>query len=174
MAAPVFRRDSGSIFRRFLVFVLACFWLGGIVSGIALAQNGKPVIFPLMCRTWFSPVSIVCFFGVLLLPFLFSAFAVFISEPWLLFLVALVKGYSFSYVSFGMLLTHPCDGWLLRQLFMFSDLLCLPFLFWYWQNSLSWQRGFPLRRTLWALFVPVLIGSLDVCFVTPFLAVLIN
>ena len=167
-------RRFNSLFRRVRVIFLAFCWMIGIESGILFAAHFGHLFTPLMYCALGSTGSIVGFFSVLLLPFLVSAFAVFISRPGLLFGICFVKGFSFSSASLGMLLAFPSGGWLIRQLLMFSSLASLPLLFWFWLRHISDEAEYSYCRCLLVFSLLILIGSVNVCCVSPFLAMLIN
>lgn len=169
-----FNRKFNSLFRRARVIFLAFCWMIGIGSGILFAANFGHLFTSLMYCALNSTGSIVGFVSVLLFPFLVSAFAVFISRPWLLFGICFLKGFSFSAASFGMLLAFPSGGWLLRQLLMFSSLASLPLLFWYWLRHISSEAEYSSCRSMFVFSLLILIGSVDVCCVSPFLAMLIK
>ena len=174
MTAFISVSNSRFFFRRYCALLLALCWLAGIVSGILLAAVADTSIGSLMCRAVYSPVSIVGIFSILLLPFLFSALAVYIFKPWLLYVIAFFKGISVSYVACGMLLAFSSEGWLLCQLLMFSDLVGLPLLFWYWLCHLGRECEYSSARSFFVFSLLFLIGSIDICCVSPFLAKLIN
>ena len=58
------------------------------------------------------PVSIVSLLGVTMFPFLLSAFAVYISEPWLLLIVSFGDAFVLSFVSLGVMQCSGIEMWL--------------------------------------------------------------
>ena len=78
---------------------LACCWCLGFILGVWLfLHTGTPGI-SLMRRTVYSSVSIVSLICICLLPFLFTVYAVFISELRLLFLICFCKACLFGFAS---------------------------------------------------------------------------
>ena len=161
------------ISRNAVTVVLSLVFLAGLIYGTYLSLFVDPSVFSLMRMSASCHVSIVGFLSALLLPVAFSAFAIYISCVPLLFLVAFLKAFVFSFLSSGFLLALGDSGWLLRILFMFSDLASLPLLCWLWMHICNNGRGSNLRCAVVVLFVICGIGYLDYYCVSPFLANLI-
>lgn len=153
--------------------LLACAWLLGLVSGAVLSIFAGDPLFSMMRAAASSCVSIPGLLSATLLPLLFSAFAVYISKPWLLIPIAFGKAFLFSYLSVGVMIAFGSAGWLIWWLLMFSDSCSLPLLWWFWLKAVSQPRGSLIRRTGFALAAAAVIGSVDYCIVSPFLADLI-
>lgn len=173
MTALIIPQKSAFLLRKLPVFLLAFCWIGSILLGIYLGSDAS-VFNALMYRAFCSPVSIVGLVSVLLLPFLFSAFAVYIARPSLLLAVCVWKGFSFSFLSVGLLRIFSSGGWLLRQLLMFSSLCQLSVLYWFWIHHISGERKFSLGKAVAVVALFVLIGCADYCCISPFLASIIN
>ena len=155
--------------RRRTAALLAFFWCFGLVTGAAFAASAHISSFPLMRTALMSCVSISGAVAVLLLPLLFSAFAVYISKIRLLIPIAFLKAFFFSYLGTAVMRSFPSSGWMLRFLLLFSDCLAAPLLILLW---LRLSRSSP--RTC-AVSIPAaaialsLIGCLDFYIVSPFL-----
>ena len=154
-------------------FLALCF-TAGLLSGASVFYVAGPPLLPLMRGILKDSMSIIGLLSVTFLPFLVSAFAVYICEPWLLYCVCFTKGLVFSFCSAAIMMAFGSAGWLFRWLLMFSELISLPFLYWFWQRHISSERGFSIAEFLSILCWLTLIGSVDYCCVTPFLAVLIK
>lgn len=160
-------RKSNTIF-------LAFIWVCGLFFGVNLSDSAGSDFVSLMRGASRCSVSIVCLLSVSLLPFFFSAFAVYIRSFRFLAALCFIKGCLFAFISAGIFLAFKDAGWLLRLLMMFSDLFCLVPLWWCWISLIT---GGPQGR-----FGPVWKGSLvalgivclDFCFVSPFLAKLVE
>ena len=159
--------QKSRIIRWFLVFA----WSAGLFLG-AFVFRFSGFTSSLMHGLLEDSVSIVSLFSVSFLPFLFSAFAVSIGLPWLLYPICFTKALCFSYVSAAIMAGFHCAGWLVRSLFMFSDLLSAPMLFLYGLRSIVHTGRFHLWEFLVVFCTLLLIGSIDYCFVSPFLAML--
>lgn len=172
--ARFLHHDSFLPSRRIFCHFLALCWTAGLGCGVASWFLADDSISSLMRSSLDGSVSIVSLLCVTGLPFLLSAFAVFLSGNRLLWGIAFGKGFLFSFVSMGTLASFGCAGWLLQLLLCFSDLVSLPILYWFWIRS-SRIRGEGMGCcTLLTAALLFLIGSMDYCLVVPYLADLIN
>lgn len=156
------------------IILLAFFWTLGLFLGIYSSFPMEDSFFRLMRAAAGCRVSIVGLFAVLILPFLFSAFAVYFSQPWLLLLICFLKAYCFGFCCFLTQISFGSAGWLLRLLLLFSDCCILPVLCWFWIRHISGEK-----RALWqdlavCAAASLLIGGVDYCVISPFLATLID
>lgn len=160
--------------RKYSLLFLAFVWLMGLIFGIYYSSFGGSSYFSLMRSAACSPVSIVGLLSVALLPFLFSAFAVYTRSNFLLWMLCFIKGCLFAFVSMGVFAAYGNAGWLVRLLMMFSDLLCLVFLWLCWIRCAC--TGF--RNSLPAVAgcgcISAVIVGLDYLFVSPILAKLVE
>ncbi len=153
---------------------LAFFWFSGLLLG-ALSFSDAGI-----CNTsWMlgasnGTVSIVSLLCVNILPFLFSAFAVYIFRPFLLWIICFWKGFQFSFVSLGVLCCYPDSGWLVRWFLMFSDIFSLPLLFWFWHKHISDSGSYTGAEVFLFMSIFVLIVSIDYCYISTFLSDLLN
>ena len=158
--------------RKFCHFLALC-WAASLCCGIYFWFHAGSSFLSLMRSSLYSSVSIVSLLLVTGLPFLLSAFAVFLSCHWLLPAIAFGKGFLFSFISMGALASFGCAGWLLRLLLCFSDLMSMPILYWFWLHCCRIRKyGFGCCTVLSAALI-FLIGSIDYCLIAPFLADLI-
>ena len=171
--ARFFHQELPTWWRKGCTAFLALSWLAGLLFGAAMFLSAGNHILPWMRGVPYGSVSISGLLCVTALPFLFSAFAVYISEPRLLLLVSFGKAFLFSYVSLGILSCFGSAGWLIRWLLMFSDLMFLPALYWFWQRHISGSFRFSGTESLLMLSFCMLVGSIDYCCVSPLLAELI-
>lgn len=134
--------------------VLMHVWLSGLLIGTVLTDSviskRTSVIFEVCKMCFTTPLKYL----LVLLPFLFSAFAVIYSRPKLLLFICGIKA---VYFSAGCMLLCYCfgqAGWLAYWLFMFCDACALPFLYWYWIRNLSaHHQG---KRRDYVFLLPVL------------------
>ena len=159
--------------RRFCRLLLAGSWCAGLLIGIAAANSAGTILAPMMRSAVMAPVSIVGLSAAALLPFLLSAYAVSISEPWLLLIISTFKAFGFSFCACAVSLTFGQSSWLVRFLFLFSDHCLAPVLYLYWLRHISGERNFSGWETVCFVAAAVLIGVIDFCLVSPFLATLI-
>lgn len=159
--------------RRFPGCCLAFVWSLGLGFGIwAHALSGDSVS-TLMRSNLFGTVSIVRLLCVTGLPFLISAFAVLISCRWLIFPVAFFKGVTVSFTAMGFLFSFGSAGWLIRFLLTFADVASLPLLYWFWITCFSGRDRYWAARGMLTAALLLLLGSIDYCLISPFLASLI-
>lgn len=154
-------------------FLLAVFWLLGLLSGTAIPFLAGNFFASQMRDTCFGVVSIMGLLYVVLLPFLLSALAVFLSQIWALYILAFGKALLVGTVGLYIQISFS-GGWLLRWLLCFGSLALLPALYWYWLSHVGTRRKFSFVQ--WALTVSVatLLGSIDYFIIVPFLARLIH
>ena len=155
------------------MFLLACAWFLGLISGVLISLSASDILFPTMRAAISSCVSISGLLSAILLPLLFSAFAVYVSNYRLLIPIAFMKAFLFSFLGTGILASFGSAGWLIRALLMFSDIAILPLMWWYWLSALSGSENMAARSAA-AFLSAILIGSLDYCVISPFLANLIS
>lgn len=151
-------------------WILAFAFLIGLLLGSVFYFSAEIESVSWMRGAARSPVSIVGLLSVILLPFLFSAGAVFSSQFWLLIPIAFCKALSFVQVSLGISRAYGSAGWLMRFLVMFADSVFLPVLIFFWIRFGDGSRRMSYRTFFSFLAVAVCIGWFDSCVISPFLA----
>ena len=148
---------------------LAFFMISGFLSGIHLASQ---ISFSnsLMRGVFASPMSIVLLLSAALIPFLFSAFAVYFSCRRMLYGIAFLKLMVFGFVAAGITAHYTNAGWLARPLTMFSSCISLPLLTAYWLHHIQDQRPFSLGYTLSTGMIITLAVYLDYRYIQPICA----
>ena len=155
-------------------YLIGAVWLAGfLLGGFFLPYAGDSYLL-LMRSAVSSPVSIVGLFSGVLLPFLISAFAVYLSMPLVLACTCFLKAFSFSVCAGAVFSAFGSAGWLILILMQFSDCCMLPVMVWF--SCRHWKTGRRnLRRDLTAvLFSAVAVGIMDYCIVSPYLVMLID
>ena len=159
--------------RRVTAIILAFVFSVGILAGAFIAQLTDTSYFLMMRTASDYRVSIVALLPSAALPLLFSAFAVYISQTWLLIPIAFLKAFLFGFLSFGLITLNPDSGWLLRFLVMFTDCLSIPVLFWFWIRCYDAKNFF--TTTIIAAFLLITgISLLDYQYISPFLVNLLS
>ncbi len=166
------RSRMNVFFRNRYPLILALCWMLGLTAGTLLYVYSSDAFVSLMRIVPMCNVSIVEATVAAVLPFLFSAFAVFLSRSMLL-LTAALKACVFAFVSMGLTYSFGEVGWLYRLLLLFSDCMMVPVLYFFWLRQLC--DG---RRFCWLLFTGVMLGyilveRLRICIIVPMLASLI-
>ena len=152
--------------------LLAIFWIAGLILGAMFALSADTLLTPTMHTALFCGMSISGLLTSLLLPLLFTALAVYISQPMMLLLIAFLKAFLFSFVGVGLLMAFGTSAWLIRNLLMFSETLSLPIFWWFWgcilsEHSMARYGAIPVGLAI------VAIGCVDYTFIGPFLAALL-
>ena len=169
------QREAASLLlqRKFGNTLLAFSWWLGIICGIVGYAAAGNSLYLLMRNSPYGTMSIVGLLGVSILPFLFSAFAVSISFPLLLYPICFSKAFLFSFVSFGVLHSYAGAGWLIRWLLLFSDTTGVPLLYCFWLRHLPGFQKPSLSENVLFLVLFLVLGCIDYCIISPFLARLI-
>lgn len=156
--------------RRIFPVSLASFWcLGLLLGGVAAAGTGSGFAVSLY-RCARQSVPMLRLIVLLLLPFLFSAFAVSLSQPWLTLPICFAKAFLVSFCACACMHSFGSAGWLICMLLMFSDGCLLPLLCWFWLRHGDGTRQALARDTAACAVVTILVGSLDASLIAPFLA----
>ena len=149
-------------------WLLAFFWISGLITGLILSLFTGESSHSLMRMTASRSVSIVPLLLTTCLPFLFSALAVFVSEPVLLLLIAFCKATIFALVSAVTCRSYGAAGWMIRSMVMFADVCTLPFLYSFWQRHLCGSSRLSFDDGTF-MVAALLICSFDVYWISPFL-----
>lgn len=149
-------------------------WLSlGLIAGAVVAAAAGSALDSMIPAAADQVGSLSDLLISVLLPFVLSAFAALMGELWLLYPIAFFKAFLVSFLGFGVMSVYGSAGWLIRCLLLFSECCTLPILILFWIRQLSGQ-GSRMTVTALAVFAAVLIGSLDYCIVSPFLANVIS
>ena len=168
-----FRFQNLLSLRRGYGILLALALLLGLLSGGFVSGHTEQFFFHMMHTAAKSRVSIVCLLPVLLLPVLCSAFAVYIGLHWLLIPIAFSKAFLISYICASISCAYPVSGKLFAFLVMFSDILSLPVLCWYWLRSLE-RKVSEFRSLIIVLLLLMGISFIDYQVISPFLVSLLS
>ena len=160
--------------RKCSTIFLAFIWITGLICGASLFRLAGNSFSSLMRGAVSGSVSIVSLLSVSLLPFLFSAFAVYIRSDRLLATLCFIKGCLFALVSCSILSVFGSAGWLIRILLMFSDLLCIIPLWRYWIFCTSGTSKGLLKPLTVAGTLVSCIVYLDYTWISPLLVKLIE
>ena len=148
---------------------LTCCMIAGLLFGCSYAGSVDASVYAGVLSTPGLTFSFAGFLTVLFLPFLFTAFAVFIKQQWLLYPICFVKFFAFGFCSFLILSVFSPAGWLVRFFLLFSDSLLLPVLVWIWFNAVEngKEKG---EFLIYSAAAVLTIGSLDYFGIAPYLS----
>ena len=147
------------------------FWIALPVAaflGTYFAVIADSSVVSMVRQTAFGQVSIVCLISAQPLPFLIAAYAAYTSNRIMLMTVCTYKMFLFAFLGCLVWRAFGSAGWLLRSLFLFSDICLFPVLLWF-----SLRRLYPcgaIGRDLWICCC--IVGVILLCdrfFVSPLL-----
>ncbi len=150
--------------------LLAFSFVAGFWAGMVFSSAAGELVIPWMHTAVHSRVSIRFLLCATLFPFLFSAIAVFLSQPGLLLLIAFGKAFSAGLTGMCLCAAFGDAGWLVRWLLCFSSCLSLPVLYGYWLRHIGSRAEELFCPTALLLSAAILIGSIDYFVIVPFLA----
>ena len=157
--------------RKLGTILLAFCWFAGLLTGCFFADHAGDIHTSMMRRAVSCSVSISGLV-VLLLPFLFSALAVYLSKTWLFLPFCFLKGFQFAYLAGLVSTAFGAAGWLVRLLLFFTDGWVIPILLWIWFRWIG--RGG--RKAIWQIAfcagLCAVIWSVDYFAVAPYLGLL--
>ena len=107
-------------------------WFSGLLTGILLAYIDLPYFSSLVPVAVVQPVSTVGYFVCVFLPLIISALLAAAAKPGLLLVVCFLKAAAFGFSTVLLCSVFHAAGWLAVFLFLFSDVVFLPFLFYFW------------------------------------------
>ena len=125
-------RSFAAFSYRISCFVFAIFWIAGLLSGILMSCCADVSLFRVMLSDLDVRLSIVSFLSVLLLPLLLSFLAAYLKCPFVICVIAYLKAFLLAFVGMVILRSFRSAAWLIHFLMMFSDMLILPVLWWFW------------------------------------------
>ena len=170
--AQHFHRGQSAPRHHYSVFVLSFVWLCGLAVGVIVHCIAGSVFASLMRGILSESVSIFGLICVIVLPFLFSAFAVYIGLRWLLYPICFGKTMLVSLIASSVWVQFGSAGWLAWLLTMFSDMISLPLFYRYCLRHVSGFRSFSFSELVVTFSACIFIGSVDYCYISPFLAML--
>ena len=164
--------DSFTI-RKKRQLLLAFSWILGLGAGALAFRYAGDILVSLMPLAVHSQLSIVSLLLSISLPFLLSAFAVFISCPGLWLVVGFGKAFAYSYLVCGVLACFGSAGWLIRWLLLFTDSCSAALLYGYAARFVPGLQVFSPAGLLGCLTVVALLVGIDYVYFSPLLQALL-
>ena len=119
---------------------LASLWVAGLIAGgFVFRYSGSNLVSQMPLAVGSQP-SIFSLLNSTLLPFLFSAYAVYIGAPRILYGISFLKAWGLGYLSCSVFAAFGNAGWLVRWLFLFSDIFAAAALYCYCHRYISGVR----------------------------------
>lgn len=137
--------------------ILAFSWIVGLVSGFLLSYHAGDSLCSLMRGCVYSSVSIVWFLSVSIFPFLFSALAVFLSFPQLLFVICFIKALLYGFLFVGLDFAWGSAAWLIRIAVLLDDLILMPICYWFWHIHISGEKKCSVTKCGLIIFGVILV-----------------
>lgn len=161
------------LWQRISPWLLGFSWLLGMTWGCISCESSREISAVLIHHSVDAVPSFVGALSVVILPFLLSAFAVSICEPWLLLIISTFKAFSFSFCAWGVCLAFGQSSWLVLFLFLFSDFCLVPALYFYWLRSIRNGRIDRWERRICILYLSI-VFAMDYWVIGPFLRKIIE
>ena len=158
--------------RKLRTIILAFCWCAGLLTGCYFANCAGNTHYSMMRRAASCSVSIAGLV-VVLLPFLFSAFAVYLSKTWLFLPLSFFKAFRFAYLAGIVSASYGSAGWLIRLLLFFTDGLEIAVLLWIWFRWIGEGTKQAIREITGGAILCVMVWIMDYFVVSPFLGKLI-
>lgn len=171
MGFVALRPMYGCKFSRHLLVIC---WCAGLFLGMLAAHTAGGSLAPLIRSAMAQPLTISGVFVCAVLPFALSAFAVLWSKLWMLFLICGWKAFGFGFCTFGVCLAFGSADWLVRFLFLFSDVCLAPVILFYWLRHIPGDAKASSKVFGLCFGAVALVGALDYFLISPFLVKLMN
>ena len=152
--------------------ILAIILLISSGFGVLFAATADQSYLHLMRMAAGRPVSIVGSLLAVIVPYVVSVLAVSNFKPWLVYLTIAVRIFLFSSACWVIADSFGTASALVSFLLLFPDILLIPVLLWFAISSLSGNCSRIL--VLLSLVYISLVGIIDYCAISPFLAKIIN
>lgn len=161
------------LWQRISPWLLALSWLLGMTLGCISCDACREITAVLIRQSVGAVPSLIGTVSVVVLPFLLSAFAVSICEPWLLLIISTFKAFSFSFCAWGVCLAFGQSSWLVLFLFLFSDFCLVPALYFFWLRHIRSGRFGRWGSVLLLLYVAI-VFLMDYWLIGPFLRIILE
>ena len=157
----------------FRAILLAFFWTVSLICGVCVAANDQSVVILMhllpMCR-----VSIVGLMLTLVLPLVITILSGIYNKNYLLFMVAILRGFVFGYCLFGFSVLYSSSAWLMHILLCYSNCATSLVLLWLWFSQVTNMPQNSVKNYIPAIIITIFIGISDYYYVSPLIELLIN
>ena len=155
---------------RVCVLALCVVFSAGL--GVLFSATAGNSYFLLMRGAARSSVSIVGSVLTVWIPFLVSAFLIVHSKLWLVYLICGIRIFSLASACYATHCSFGTAAWLIQGMLHFSQLCLTPVLI--WLILLRITRGYSHRIVIYCIIFAAMIGMINYCLISPFLANLIE
>ena len=153
------------------LIIALCGAIGSLV-GVMIAISAGNYYFLLMHTAAGSRVSIVDTGFAILVPFWVSLFLIVHSKPWLVYVICILQIAQYTAALYAIAISFGSSGWMVNAFMQFSDFFLIPILLLLSKCRLQNRVS---KRLIWiSIAVSVVVGLIDYCLISPFLANLIE
>lgn len=163
----LFLQDCNRIYCILAILVLISSGLG-----VFYAASADQSYLHLMRMAAGRPVSIVGSLVAVFIPYVVSVLVATNFKPWPVYLVIAAHVFRFSSAGWAVAISFGTAGWLISFMFLFADIFLIPMLLLFSVNRLSGKISRNL--VILCLLYIGLIGIINYCAVSPFLAKIMN
>lgn len=168
------RNNEWHLNQKYRDVALPICWFLGLICGMYLFyRTGTPAV-SWMRRIMSGSVSILRLFGIYFFPFLFTAYAIWIARPGLLFVIAVARAALYSFVSLGISVAFGSSGWVVQGLVLCCDSVLVFCLYTMWLRALRGYKSTGTFFVCWISTICMLMSAVNYCVISPFLACLIE
>ena len=160
-------------FRKGSTMFLAFCWTTGLLLGGFVSVPADASFVLLMRSAVSAPVSIVGLLSVLLFPFFLSVYLARAFGSWILYPIAFTKALVFGFSQSLICSVFTGAGWLFYFFLMFSQIMVIPSLLFFWISCLDPSRLYG-RRLVYCLGYCVFVALADWQVIGPYLSGLIS
>ena len=140
--------------------------------GVVLAASAGELYISLMRTATKRPVSIVGSAVAVFLPSLVSVLLIVHSKPRLLYFVCAIHIASFTATGWALSQAYASAGWMVHLLLQLPQLCIIPMIILLAMQRLS--GTFSKGNAVYILIIVAILGMIDICLISPFLANLID
>lgn len=156
------------------LFIFTVCWLSGLLAGFILAAEANGTLLSLMRLAAVSRVSIVWLLLSAALPFLITAYSVFINNFLILFGISLTDAFAFSYCAGVIFRSFGSAGWLVQPMLQFTGTVLGAFFCWFCIRRCSKKRICLKKDLVLCLIISAVVVVIDFLLVSRFLGMLID
>ena len=155
-------------------FLFCLVWSLGVFSGLYIISVTPISVLSLFRLFFSSSATLIGLFFAQLIPLLITCVACWLSKSLLIYPVAFIKAFTYSFCSMGIALIFGDAGWLVRLLILFPDFCTVCVLIWFWIRRLTNSEvsfGNDLIVSLLAIFIICIIYFFSVLPILSHLAI---
>ena len=168
-----FRQFIKACWNKYPVCFLAFFWSFSLSAGVIFAAKISPCYFSLMRGAISGTVSIVGTILAAFLPLILSCFAIRFKASFLLFVLAVCKGFLYGFLLSSVYFSYGSAGWLVSSMFVLCQSVMNILLLWFWITHLKTSLSGLFRDGLLCMSCSLAAVVFDTLVISPFLSMII-